>query len=78
MDPSRDAHSLQAGYDVADSFDARTIAHDVIVPFDRANQRVLGGSPEPYVNNPLRVPAVTAEYRSAQKHKDEWDLYPLW
>jgi hypothetical protein len=73
VDSNLDVHALQAGYGVEGSFDARTIAHDVIVPFDRTNHRVLGGSPEPYVNNPLRVPAVTSEYRGAQKNKAEWD-----
>lgn len=73
VDPHLDSHALQAGYEVPGAFDARTIAHEVIVPFDRSNHRVLGGSPEPYVNNPLRVPAVTAEYRSAQKIKTDWD-----
>jgi hypothetical protein len=37
------------------------------------NERVLGGSPEPYVNNPLRVPGITAAYRNAQKQKTDWD-----
>jgi hypothetical protein len=73
VDPTLDAHALQAGYGTAGAFDARTVAHDVIVPFDRNNHRVLGGSPEPYVNNPLRVPAVTTEYRGAQKVKTDWD-----
>lgn len=68
-----DAHALQAGYPSPGAFDARTIAHDVIVPFDRENERVLGGSPEPYVNNPLRVPGVTANYRGQQKNKTDWD-----
>lgn len=73
IDFSLDAHSLQAGWDRPGAFDARTIAHDVVVPFDRSNNRVLGGSPEPYVNNPLRCPAVSAEYRSQQKNKTDWD-----
>ncbi len=34
---------------------------------------MLGGSPEPYVNNPLRVPEVSREYRSAQKNQEDWD-----
>ncbi len=72
-DPTLDAHAIQAGYPGTGAFDARTVAHDVIVPFDRENERVLGGSPEPYVNNPLRVPGVTAEYRAAQKNKADWD-----
>lgn len=73
VDPSLNAYALQVGYGVTGAFDARTIAHNVIVPFDRENERVLGGSPEPYVNNPLRVPAVTAEHRSQQKNKADWD-----
>lgn len=73
VDPSLDAHSIQTAYNNPGAFDARTVAHMVIVPFDQANHRVLGGSPEPYVNNPVRVPAITAEYRSQQKSKADWD-----
>jgi len=73
VNPSLDAHCLQAAYDRPGAFDARTVAHKVIVPFDQDNYRVLGGAPEPYVNNPLRVPAVTREYRAQQKAKAEWD-----
>ena len=73
VDQSLNAHAVQASYPEPGAFDARTIAHDVIVPFDRANYRVLGGSPEPYVSNPVRVPAITADYRAQQKNKNEWD-----
>jgi hypothetical protein len=73
VNPSLDAHATQASYHSPGAFDARTIAHDVIVPFDRENERVLGGSPEPYVNNPLRVSGITADYRNAQKQKTDWD-----
>jgi hypothetical protein len=73
VDPRLDSHSLQAAYRKAGAFDARTIAHEVIVPFDQANHRVLGGSAEPYVNNPLRCPAVIRRFRSQQKNKAHWD-----
>ncbi len=73
VDPSLDSHSLQASYDKPGAFDARTIAHKVVVPFDQAHHRVLGGSAEPYVNNPLRCPAVVANYRDQQKNKVDWD-----
>ena len=73
VDPSLDAHSLQAAWGVAGAFDARTVAHKVIVPFDQQNERVLGGSPEPYVNNPLRYPAVIPQYRAQQRNKRDWD-----
>ncbi len=72
-DPDVDCRSLQAGADRAGSFDARTIAHRVIVPFDQTNDRVLGGSPEPYVNNPVRVPEVSEHHRNAQRNQRGWD-----
>lgn len=71
--PSLDCRSLQAGADRPGAFDARTVAHQVIVPFDQANDRVLGGSPEPYVNNPVRVPEVSVAFRTAQRNRKDWD-----
>lgn len=73
VDPSLDSHSLQRAYGKPGAFDARTVAHSVIVPFDQANHRVLGGSSEPYVSKPLRCPAVIPEYRDQQKVKADWD-----
>jgi hypothetical protein len=72
-DPALDCRCLQAARGGADAFDARTVAHKVIVPFDQANDNVLGGSSEPYVNNPLRVPEITEAHRPAQKNKADWD-----
>ena len=71
--PDLDCRSIQAAYDKPGAFDARTIAHLVIVPFDKKNHKVLGGSPEPYVNNPLRCPSVSPKYRNRQKNKEDWD-----
>jgi hypothetical protein len=73
VDPSLDAHALQVAYGKPGAFDARTIAHKVVVPFDQANYRVLGGSTEPYVSKPLRCPAVTIRYREQQRQKSDWD-----
>lgn len=73
VNPALDVHAVQAGYSGSGAFDARSIAHDVIVPFDRDHERVLGGSPEPYVNNPLRVPGITQDHRGPQKNKADWD-----
>ncbi len=72
-DPSLDSHCLQALRGGPGAFDARTVAHAVIVPFDQENENVLGGSQEPYVNNPLRVPEVSFEYRNAQRDSKGWD-----
>lgn len=73
VDPELDSRSLQEGSGLAGSFDARSLCHTVIVPFDRANHSVLGGSPEPYVNNPLRVPALSTAHRAAQRDKPGFD-----
>jgi hypothetical protein len=72
-DPLVDAQSLQASSGQDGAFDARTIAHKIIVPFDQQNEKVLGGSPEPYVNNPVRLPRVSEEFRNPQKNKKDWD-----
>lgn len=72
-DPTADAQSLQAGSGQEGAFDARSIAHKVIVPFDQRNENVLGGSPSPYINNPVRLPRVSEEYRRPQKNKADWD-----
>ena len=74
IDSKLDCRSLQMAFNSDGAFDARTIAHKVIVPFDKANYNVLGGSNEPYVNNPLRYPAIIAEYRDQQKNQRDWDL----
>lgn len=72
-DPGLDCRCLQAGRGGDGAFDARSVAHKVIVPFDKANENVLGGSPEPYVNNPLRRPELSRKYRNQQKDKAGWD-----
>jgi len=72
-DNTLDCRSVQASDDRPGAFDARTVAHSVIVPFDQSNNKVLGGSPEPYVNNPLRIPSISKENRSQQKNKNDWD-----
>ena len=72
-DSSLDSKCLQVARGGSGAFDARSISKKVVVPFDRDNERVLGGSPEPYVNNPLRVPEVAEVYRTQQKDKQGWD-----
>jgi len=67
------ATCLQKKSGVIGRFDARTLCKSVVVPFERKQGNPLGGSPEPYVNNPLRVPEVSSTYRNAQKDKDGWD-----
>jgi hypothetical protein len=73
VDPSLDCRCIQAARSGKGCFDARTVAHKVIVPFDQANESVLGGAPEPYVSNPIRVPEVSEKHRAQQKNKQDWD-----
>jgi len=72
-DNNLDCRCIQVARGGKGAFDARTIAHKVIVPFDQSNDNVLGGSPEPYVNNPLRIPEISSGYREAQKNQKDWD-----
>lgn len=72
-DSTLDSRCLQVARGGEGAFDARTIAHQVIVPFDQAHENVLGGSPEPYVNNPLRVPEISDRHRNAQRNRRDWD-----
>lgn len=73
VDPSLDCRCIQAGRGKKGDFDARSVCDKVVVPFERENHNVLGGAPEPYVNNPLRVPEISVEYRGRQKNKKGWD-----
>ena len=72
-DPSLDCRCIQVSRSGSGAFDARSLAHGVIVPFDRTNENVLGGSSEPYANNPVRVPEISSAHRSAQRNKAGWD-----
>jgi hypothetical protein len=72
-EPSVDCRAVQANAAMTGAFDARSLCQQVIVPFDRATECVLGASPEPYANNPLRIPAIVASERSAQKDAKAFD-----
>ena len=56
--PSRDALSIQRGdastADAAGRWDARSFCSANVVPWVSESGQVLGTSPDPYVNNPLR------------------------
>lgn len=77
VQPGVDARCLQAKRGGQGAFDARTVCHGPIVRFDQDHENVLGGSAEPYVNNPVRVPELTHKHREAQKDKDGWDALCL-
>ena len=53
-----DALCLQRGEGNDSQWDPRSFAASVVVPWVRANENVLGKSPDPYVSNPLRQPRI--------------------
>jgi hypothetical protein len=71
--PTLDSRCLQAKRGGSGAFDARSVNEKVVVKFDKDNENVFGGSPQPYVNNPLRRLEVTPTYSVQQKDKEGWD-----
>lgn len=57
-DSSRHALALQAKSSLPGSFDARSFCKRYLAEFDRDNQRVLGGSGDPFVGNIAREPQM--------------------
>lgn len=68
-DAAIDCRCVQMQSNLVKPFDARSLCHSVIVPFDQANHGVLGGSVEPYINNPIRIPAITVDALGPQRDK---------
>ncbi len=55
-DPSINPLALQAGAALDGAYDARSLCHSVLVPFEMNNLgRALGGSNEPFLNKPARA-----------------------
>jgi hypothetical protein len=70
-DPLLDARCLQSQRGGRGAFDARSLAKHVIAEFDQENNSVLGGSEDPYVSNPLRVPELSQTYETKRRGKDK-------
>lgn len=68
--------ALQAGSSLDGAHDARSLAHEVLVPWEKAHGERLGGSPKPFVNNPARHEEVSTENRARATKKQE-RLYNL-
>lgn len=55
-----DIFSLQAQDNSSGAYDARSLCHGVIVPFERENfPDGIGGSNEPFLNKPARFPRIS-------------------
>ena len=70
-DRNRCVLALQLGEAAEGSWDARSFASSVIVPWERDNQQILGKSPDPYVSNPLRRPRL--DDNANLRNKATWD-----
>jgi hypothetical protein len=56
VNPDVHSRSMQSGSNLDGSFNARSLAHKVVVPWEKENGERLGGSNEPYLNKPARHP----------------------
>ena len=68
-----DALCLQRGESEPSQWDPRSFAANVIVPWVRDNENVLGNSADPYVSNPLRQPSILANPPNVRSN-----TLPLW
>ena len=78
-DPRRDLLCLQKGQTrVGDAvaperWDPRSFCVRAVVPWNRENEQVLGGSGDPYVNNPLRRPRLDEGLENVHAGtRDDW------
>ena len=75
-DAGRDALSIQRGdaetAEAAGRWDARSFCQSYVVPWVSETGQVLGTSPDPYVNNPLRRPRLDAG-QEALRYRSLWD-----
>lgn len=71
-DSKLDTLCLQRGSGSDGRWDPRGFATKVIVPWNRANQSVLGKSSDPYVSNPLRRPRVDSGL-DQMADRDQWE-----
>lgn len=54
VNPRIHYRALQKGSKLQGAYDARSIAHSVVVPFEKSHGERLGGSNEPFLNRPAR------------------------
>ena len=54
VNPNIHYRVIQKGSKLQGAYDARNVAHKVVVPFEKSRGERLGGSNEPYLNRPAR------------------------
>ncbi|MCP5095585.1 MAG: restriction endonuclease, SacI family [Chloroflexi bacterium] len=69
--------ALQAKSTLPGAYDARSLCHKVLIPFERDFlNKVLGGSNEPFLNKPARYPELSSD-NAVRKGKDKETLLLL-
>ena len=76
VNPGVHYRAIQKGSDLPGAYDSRSIAHGVIVPFEKSHGEKLGGSNEPYLNRPARYPEFDLSNRDRNKEAQN-RLYQL-
>ncbi|WP_333591388.1 restriction endonuclease, SacI family [Brevundimonas sp.] len=77
VNPDTDPLALQAGAPLAGAFDARTLCHAVVVPFEQAAlEKRLGGSNEPFLNKPARYTHLSVD-NAVRRGRDRQTLERL-
>ena len=71
-DQKRSLLVLQLGEGGPGAWDPRSFATAVIIPWVAANNDVMGTTPDPYVNNPLRRPRLERD-APRRRNQDEWN-----
>src|SRR5258708_7860472 len=56
VNPAAHARAIQVGSSLAGAYDARSLAHKVLVGFEKSKGNLFGLSNEPFVNKPARHP----------------------
>ncbi|PSP39595.1 hypothetical protein BRC71_01325 [Halobacteriales archaeon QH_7_65_31] len=74
--PDINYRAMQAQWEDDGAYNARSLGHDVLVEWEKANGERLGGSNEPFLNNPARNPSFSMDnsYRSNDAHRRLYKL----
>lgn len=67
VNPNIHYRVLQKGSKLKGAYDARSVAHEIIVPFEKSHGERLGGSNEPFLNRPARYTEFSLNNRDRNK-----------
>jgi hypothetical protein len=76
VNPNIHYRALQQGSKIHGAYDARSIAHGVVVPFEKRHGERFGGSNEPFLNRPARYPEFDLSNRDRNRNAQR-QLYTL-